>query len=146
MTTASVSDTTTRGGASVWQSLKGLPGVAARPRTSTAGWQKPGAEPSRRVDIQAKGAAVDAPVLERSSQQGSGAAQDGAAPQPDAPPEFGYEKGWGEKYLVRQELGRGGNGIVTLVIDRQTGEEYATKSIPKMLTDPNISDRCDHTG
>ena len=139
------SDTTTRGGASVWQSLKGLPGVALRPRTSTAGWHKNDSAGGRRVEVQASGSALNyAPMLERTSQQSSGSASGAAAagaPQPDAPPEFGYAKGWDTKYLVRQELGRGGNGIVTLVVDRQTGEEFATKSIPKVLSDPDVSDR-----
>ncbi|GAB4814982.1 hypothetical protein N2152v2_002028 [Parachlorella kessleri] len=136
------SDTTTRGGASVWQSLKGLPGVALRPRTSTAAWVK--TDSGRRVEVQASGSALNhAPLLERTSQQSSssGGAPAAGAPQPDAPPEFGYARGWDTKYLVRQELGRGGNGIVTLVVDRQTGEEFATKSIPKVLSDPDVSNR-----
>lgn len=127
-------------GKSVWGSaLRNLAppsqGSAGRVRAGTA--FKPPDGGARRVDVTAMGAtaAAAAPVLERTSAGPAG------APQPEAAPEFGYEKGWASKYRVVKELGRGGNGIVTLVLDLQGGQEYATKSIPKVLTDPNISDR-----
>lgn len=140
----SVSDTSRN---SVWQSLRTLVpsnyGTLGTSRVRGGTAFKPTGDGNRRVEVQAKAATVEAPVLERSSAtEGSQQQQQSSpAPQPDAAPEFGYARGWSSKYKVVKELGRGGNGIVTLVLDLQNGQEYATKSMPKVLTDGTVSDR-----
>lgn len=90
---------------------------------------------------------ADRPALERSSLTASGPPsgtstpkeQERAGAAPDAP-DFGYQRGLEKKYEVLRELGRGGNGVVYVVRDRGTGLEYALKSIPKVLTDPSLSE------
>ena len=42
---------------------------------------------------------------------------------------------------MTKEIARGGNGIVTLAVERATGKEYAVKSMLKVLDDPNVSER-----
>ena len=92
-------------------------GCTARVRAGTAFKPSPDVVAAAAA---AAGATADAAVLERTSPPaGGGAAAARGAPQPPAPPQLGYEKGWAEKYRVVQELGRGGNGIVTLVLDLQ---------------------------
>lgn len=142
----SISETTHRGSRAALMSLRGqVPGVPSRPWAPHKPTLADG--PARRLDVAAKAAAVDSAPLglsikQQQQQQGTGNAASSGAPQPPTPPEFGYAAGWDSKYRVISELGRGGNGVVTLVMDLQTGQEYATKSIPKVLTDPNLSDRC----
>lgn len=135
--TAALSETRSRGGTAALSQLKamlGAPTLAPRP-------SRPGDNLGARrgADIAPRAAAVEAPATAAppAAAQGGG----GGAPQPAPAPEFGYARGWAAKYKVLSELGRGGNGVVTLVADMQTGQEFATKSIPKVLTDPNISDR-----
>eukprot|EP01025_Chloroclados_australasicus_P037808 TRINITY_DN3866_c0_g4_i1.p1 TRINITY_DN3866_c0_g4~~TRINITY_DN3866_c0_g4_i1.p1 ORF type:complete len:632 (-),score=82.18 TRINITY_DN3866_c0_g4_i1:442-2337(-) len=48
--------------------------------------------------------------------------------------DFGFKRNMSERYEWGQELGRGGNGIVHVVRDKYTGEEWACKSIPKVLS------------
>lgn len=60
--------------------------------------------------------------------------------------DFGYEKNLEGRFLIRGEIARGGNGVVRLVVDKRTGQEWAMKSIPKVLTvedaeGKNISER-----
>ena len=67
------------------------------------------------------------------------------APAPISPPpssSWGYERGAESRFTVLRELGRGGNGVVTLVRDETNGQEYAMKSIPKVLDNPKFSDKC----
>ena len=45
---------------------------------------------------------------------------------------LGYSTNIEEKYEWGKELGKGGNGIVRVVVDRLTGEEYACKAIRKL--------------
>lgn len=64
----------------------------------------------------------------------------------DGPLDFGYHKNLDGRFLVRGEIARGGNGVVRLVVDKKTGQEWAMKSIPKVLGDgisdgKNISER-----
>jgi calcium-dependent protein kinase len=58
-----------------------------------------------------------------------------AAPTPPAAnaplPDLGYSRGIEDKYEWGKELGRGGNGVVRVVRDRKTGDEWACKSLPK---------------
>lgn len=90
---------------------------------------------------------ADHPSLERSSITASAPAsgtstpkeQERAGAAPGAP-DFGYSRGLEKKYEVLRELGRGGNGVVYVCRERGTGAEYALKSIPKVLTDPSLSD------
>ncbi|WPT18299.1 Calcium-dependent protein kinase 2 [Picochlorum sp. SENEW3] len=58
--------------------------------------------------------------------------------------DFGYQRGLEERFVIKDEIARGGNGVVTLVTDSRTGQEWAMKSIPKVLRedgDKNISER-----
>lgn len=64
----------------------------------------------------------------------------------DQPLDFGYAKNVEGRFLIRGEIARGGNGVVRLVVDTKTGQEWAMKSIPKVLGDgvaqgKNISER-----
>lgn len=106
----------------------------------------------RRVDAQAQGAVSDRPpLLERRSNvpldsddaqaEGDSSPFTNGAPQPDAPTNFGYSRTLDRRFRVKQELARGGNGVVSLVENLETGQEWAMKSIPKVLTDPNLSDK-----
>lgn len=54
--------------------------------------------------------------------------------------ECGYAKNYHEKYTRGPVLGRGGFGVVAVVRDRETGKEYACKSINKRL-EGNVSDK-----
>lgn len=60
--------------------------------------------------------------------------------------DFGYQKNLEGRFLIRGEIARGGNGVVRLVVDKRTGQEWAMKSIPKVLRSEdaegkNISER-----
>jgi calcium-dependent protein kinase len=46
--------------------------------------------------------------------------------------DLGYNRDIEEKYEWGKELGKGGNGVVRVVVDRLTGEEYACKAIRKL--------------
>lgn len=73
--------------------------------------------------------------------RGSGASDDSAVPpRGDSGLDFGYLRGLEKKYRITKELGKGGNGVVRLVEELATGQEFALKSIPKVLTDPQLSD------
>ncbi|GLC37832.1 hypothetical protein PLESTB_001481200 [Pleodorina starrii] len=50
-------------------------------------------------------------------------------------PYLGYPSGLEDKYKFDRELGKGGNGVVRVVLNRETGEEFACKSIRKVLSD-----------
>jgi calcium-dependent protein kinase len=57
---------------------------------------------------------------------------------------FGYSRNLGQRFQIRDEIARGGNGVVRLVVDERTGQQFAMKSIPKVLDDAgdkNISQR-----
>lgn len=102
------------------------------------------------VAAAAGSAVLDAPAvpaLERTSANPRGGGEEanggaGARPVPrgDAAPDFGYARGLERKYRVLRELGKGGNGVVRVVEERATGQEWALKSIPKVLTDPKLSE------
>lgn len=114
---------------------------------STAGKSERGA---LAVAAAAGSAVLDPPAgppLERTSanprgggEEASGGAASPPAPRGDAGPDFGYARGLERKYRVLRELGKGGNGVVRVVEERATGQEWALKSIPKVLTDPKLSD------
>ena len=69
------------------------------------------------------------------------ARRNGEAPQPEEPRDYGFDRGMERRFEVQRELARGGNGVVHLVLDRTTGLTYAMKTIPKTLTDPNLSEK-----
>eukprot|EP01025_Chloroclados_australasicus_P009061 TRINITY_DN1345_c1_g1_i1.p1 TRINITY_DN1345_c1_g1~~TRINITY_DN1345_c1_g1_i1.p1 ORF type:complete len:612 (+),score=74.41 TRINITY_DN1345_c1_g1_i1:1003-2838(+) len=48
--------------------------------------------------------------------------------------DFGFPRNMQEKFEFGQELGRGGNGVVSIVRDRVTSKAWACKSIPKVLS------------
>lgn len=54
--------------------------------------------------------------------------------------ECGYAKNYHAKYTQGQVLGRGGFGVVAVVTDKETGREYACKSINKWL-EGDVSDK-----
>ena len=56
---------------------------------------------------------------------------------------FGYDTDIEAKYEWGEQIGKGGNGVVRVVTDRASGEQYACKSISKALPpgDQSISDR-----
>lgn len=56
----------------------------------------------------------------------------GSPPPDTAAGSFGYARLPEGRYRVEKELGRGGNGVVTLVMDTATGKQFAMKSIPKV--------------
>lgn len=57
------------------------------------------------------------------------------------PVDFGYPRGLEARFSIGRELARGGNGIIRLVTDARTHQEYAMKCIPKMLVDPSASEK-----
>jgi calcium-dependent protein kinase len=59
-------------------------------------------------------------------------------------PCLGYQAGIEEKYKFDREVGKGGNGIVRVVVNRETGEEFACKSICKVLTDASEKKKQGH--
>ena len=50
---------------------------------------------------------------------------------------MGYDRNIEEKYDWGKQLGKGGNGVVRVVVDKVAGEEYACKAIKKILPDAN---------
>ncbi|GFR43958.1 hypothetical protein Agub_g5101 [Astrephomene gubernaculifera] len=59
-------------------------------------------------------------------------------------PFLGYATDVNTKYLFGHELGKGGNGVVRVVRNRQTGEEFACKSIRKVLADASEKKKQGH--
>lgn len=59
-------------------------------------------------------------------------------------PWLGYQTGLFNKYNKAKELGRGGNGVVFTVVDRESGVEYACKSIRKVLPDASEKKKSGH--
>jgi len=55
--------------------------------------------------------------------------------------DFGYPRDLEARFRVGRELARGGNGIIRLVTDARTHQQYAMKCIPKVLVDPSISEK-----
>ncbi|GBF90915.1 calcium-dependent kinase [Raphidocelis subcapitata] len=47
--------------------------------------------------------------------------------------DLGYDRNIEERYEWGREVGKGGNGVVRVVADRATGEEFACKALPKAL-------------
>jgi serine/threonine protein kinase len=74
--------------------------------------------------------ASSASAASEAARPGAGAASDCLSRQVIV---LGYDRNIDEKYTWGQELGKGGNGVVRVVRDRATGEEYACKSIAKVL-------------
>jgi len=50
----------------------------------------------------------------------------------------GYPQGFEELFKVDRVIGKGGFGLVRVVIETATGENFACKSIKKRLNVPNI--------
>ena len=143
------------GGTSVWQSLKLMVPLG---RKSPSGPISQSSTKSRQHEHGAHGdrdhhshaAASDGiAVLERRDVGGNGAhpetndalAESSAIPKPPSTPSLGYARNVKSRFRVLREIARGGNGIVALVQDTRDGTEYAMKSIPKVLLDPNASEK-----
>jgi len=130
-------------GASVWQSIKQALPFGGKHAAHQPSAPKIPQDSAKRLDVQAQSAVYgSAAVVERSSNatQAERSASD-AAPQPEDPLNFGYARNLEQRFRVKSEIARGGNGIVTLVVDQHTGHEWAMKSLPKVLDDPNLSER-----
>ncbi|KAI3425767.1 hypothetical protein D9Q98_007742 [Chlorella vulgaris] len=56
-------------------------------------------------------------------------------------PVLGYSTGFESHYELQHKLGEGGNAAVRLGRHKTTGRTAAVKSIPKVLNDPNASER-----
>lgn len=136
-------DTQVRGGNTVLSFIKNNVGFLNR--------NQPPKEQPRRIDAQAAAVADRPPLLERRSNvpmetdgaqdsNGSPFARDSPVPQPDSPTTFGYDRTFHKRFKIVKELASGGNGVVSLAHDLETGQEWAVKSIPKVLTDTSLSD------
>lgn len=127
----------TKGGG-VWSSLREqlLPIFTARPRAQHV--QKYAV--SRVASTSVASPYADYPSLNKTS-AGSPGTDAGAPVPPPTSSDWGYERGAESRFTVLRELGRGGNGVVTLVRDETNGQEYAMKSIPKALDNPKFSDK-----
>ena len=55
--------------------------------------------------------------------------------------ELGYLQNFSESYFFGQKLGKGGSGTVFVATRRSDNAEFAVKVIPKILTDPSVSQR-----
>jgi calcium-dependent protein kinase len=135
------------GGSSVWQSIKSaLPFGSQKPLVPAQ--QVPSktfVENNKRLDVQASSTVLDRSAISENPNNGSHAPEDlaaqNAAPQPGVAPTFGYSRNLDKRFRIEREIARGGNGVVFLVTDLNTGQEWAMKSIPKVLSDPKLSDR-----
>lgn len=58
--------------------------------------------------------------------------------------DFGYQKNLEERFEVKGWLGKGGNASVKVVQDRETGEEFACKSILKVLKEASVVKAAGH--
>lgn len=123
-------------------------GRAARGSNATSVWGSllparfAGKKPSSERGGAAGAALLDAPTAAE-PRSASGASTPTSTSEPaagDAPLDFGYPRGLEKKYRVARELGRGGNGVVYVAEELATGAEFALKSIPKVLTDPKLSE------
>lgn len=130
------------GGTSVWQSIKQvLPFGGQKPIISVQPGPTKAPSDVKRLDVHAHSAVMDrVSALDRRGTAEDIAANN-AAPQPGAGPQFGYARNLEKRFRIERELARGGNGVVMLVVDIETGQEWAMKSIPKVLSDPKLSDR-----
>ncbi|GLI66480.1 hypothetical protein VaNZ11_010324 [Volvox africanus] len=72
-----------------------------------------------------------------------GSGQTGHAPCSKVP-SLNYKTNIEEKYIFGRELGKGGNGVVRVVTHRVTGEEFACKSILKVLKDASDKKKQGH--
>lgn len=55
------------------------------------------------------------------------------------PVSCGYPCGFEENYVLGEQLGRGGFGVVRVVSKKKNGKQYAAKSIKKVLEVPSLS-------
>lgn len=58
--------------------------------------------------------------------------------------DLGFPRNIEEKYNWGRELGKGGNGVVRIVVDKETGVEYACKSILKVLEEGSDKKKAGH--
>lgn len=54
---------------------------------------------------------------------------------------LGYLRGFAEEFILGKKIGKGGSGTVFVATRRSDGAELAVKLIPKVLNDPNVSER-----
>lgn len=111
-----------------------------RPRNSSSASSRSGAGSAYVSSWTANGA----PLVPMVPQAYAGVSPSVAPSDCSEIPYFGYQVGLEEKYKYDRELGKGGNGIVRVVMDRETGEEFACKSIKKVLTDASDKKKQGH--
>jgi len=118
-----------------------LPSFSSSHRSQPSAPPKNGNNNTSRPEIQVNAQ----PVLERnsttSSPNNNSSSDMVMAPQPSGQNNFGYGTNYERRYTFEKELARGGNGVVHLVKDNETGQQFAIKSIPKVLTDPRLSEK-----
>jgi len=60
------------------------------------------------------------------------------------PVDLGFPRDLDSQWTWGKELGRGGNGVVRIVVNKETGEEFACKSIRKVLKDASAIKKAGH--
>ena len=106
--------------------------VSSQPRTIPSGGR--GGRGGRGASSTSTRAGATATAVTATATTAAAAAPSAAATPPAAGaplPDLGFPRGLEDKYEWGRELGRGGNGVVRVVRDRATGEEWACKSLPK---------------
>lgn len=147
-----VTETRVHGASSFWQSIKSALPFGHQHQAPHVAGAAPLARPSlTKTSPPPPGQVTPPPQLTRPSMGGSSPteisspqanADDDAAPKPVQAPVFGYARNLDRHYRIVKEIARGGNGVVTLVVNTTTGQEFAMKSIPKVLdADASVSDR-----
>lgn len=144
-------------GMGVWQVLKNALPLAPKvfPGQSASAMPSNSKESNKRLDVEAKictasaQATLETPFASPSNRSFDDhestntrtTSNNSMAPQAEDSLDFGYARNLERRFRIEKELARGGNGIVFLITDLHSGKEWAMKSIPKIPTDPNISDK-----
>lgn len=146
-----VTETRVHGASSFWQSIKSALPFGQQHQAPHVAAAAPLARPSLSKTSPPPPQATPAPQLARPSMgtyspteisNPQANVSDDAAPKPVEGTVFGYARNLDRHYRIVKELARGGNGIVTLVVNTTTGQEFAMKSLPKVLdAEADVSER-----
>ncbi|GLC44056.1 hypothetical protein PLESTB_000223900 [Pleodorina starrii] len=112
--------------------------ATSRPCAAGASWSSNYATAVSQQATASSTASTSGTLASTSNGQAAGAAECTQAPF------LNYKTNLEEKYAFVRELGSGGNGIVRVVVNRETGEEYACKSIRKVLKDASDQKKRGH--